>query len=467
MRETENVRNKFLKIENEFDLFNQRITGLLFWERVRTRIYFQVYFKKLETKTDLIPSYSLFKKLKFFTLSFLNIMRNTFLSRQKDVLVIGHPRRLIGSDKRWWDIYTDTFIDLINVSYVAIEENYYLDHRSPARTRHLRYFDFLDFIALLRNKLGFTRIRLSSAEANLITELEKSIVDNFGVKVDVKYIVTTTLKSRASKLPLYIQLLKRIKPKLILLVNSFGKETLIEAGKLLRIPTAELQHGGINNYHPTYAFDGNPKHTFPDYMLIWGDYWKENISYPITQEKAVNVGFPFIERELSKYKHLAKKKQILFISQGYVGDGISQLALELSKKLGPDYTIAYKLHPAECDTWKELYPWLVDSNVDVIDRKDTGLHQLFAESIAQIGVGSTAIFEGLAHGLHTYILDISGAEYFDDLSRRGYVTMISTAEDFLNYFNNRDDSVSFDAEFFFKDNSSKNIIRFINRFTSY
>ena len=124
----------------------------------------------------------------------------------------------------------------------------------------------------------------------MIAEIEKSLLDRFNIKVNVNHIALMTLKIRASKLPLYIQLLKRIKPKLILLVNSLGKETLIEAGKILKIPTAELQHGVINNFHPTYAFNnGKRKYTFPDYMLVWGDYWKENIDYPIPQDNIVNI----------------------------------------------------------------------------------------------------------------------------------------------------------------------------------
>ncbi|MGY5871405.1 MAG: hypothetical protein RTV72_04090 [Candidatus Thorarchaeota archaeon] len=463
MRETESLHNEFLKFEDDLDLFSKRIAGVLFWERIRTRIYFQIYFRSLETKVELIPSYSLLHRMRFYLSSFLNIVRNPYFTRQKDVLLIGHPRRLLGSDKKWWDIYTDTFIDYLDVSHVAIEASYYLEHRSPTRTPHIRYFDFLDLIARLRSMLGFSKIRFISNERKMIAEIEKSLLDRFNIKVNVNHIALMTLKIRASKLPLYIQLLKRIKPKLILLVNSLGKETLIEAGKILKIPTAELQHGVINNFHPTYAFNnGKRKYTFPDYMLVWGDYWKENIDYPIPQDNIVNIGFPFIDRELSKCKHIQKKTQILFISQGYVGDGISQLALSLSQELESDFTIAYKLHPSECDTWKEIYPWLVDSKVDVIDRKDTSLHQLFSESIAQVGVGSTAVFEGLAHGLITYILNVSGAEYFDDLAKRGYVTMISSAEDFLNHFGKRTDDAQFDTKFFFNPNASKRILQFIH-----
>jgi len=463
MRETEALHRQFLQFEEEFDLFNKRVAGLLFWERIRTRIYFQLYFKRLEAKTDLIPTYSKPHRLKFYLSSLFNLVRNTFLTSRKDLLVVGHPRRLLGADKRWWDIYTDTFLDHLDMTYVAIEENHNTEHRSPARTSYLHYFDFLDVIALLRSFLGFTKISLTSNERSMLLELQEVLFDRFEISINLVYFVTITLKIRAAKLPLYTKLLKRIKPKLVLLVNSFGKETLIEACKLLKIPTAELQHGIINNFHPTYAFSNQQrKYTFPDYMLVWGDYWKDNIDFPISQNNIISVGFPFIERELAKYRNVSKKQQILFISQGYVGNNIAKLALDLSHEIGSTHTIVYKLHPAECDNWKEIYPFLVDSEVDVIDRKDALLHKLFAESIAQVGIGSTALFEGLAHGLDTYILDTAGAEYFEDLAQKGLVQMISSAEDFLKHFNTRKEDAPADTELLFKINSTKNIRRFIH-----
>ncbi|MHA2211153.1 MAG: hypothetical protein ACXABV_18510 [Candidatus Thorarchaeota archaeon] len=350
-------------------------------------------------------------------------------------------------------------------TFVAIEENYELKHRAPARTSGLRYFDFLDFVSRFRSFLGFSKIKLHNDERQFLDDLHREILNRFGIYVNVEAFVMSMLRIRRAKLPLYMQLLRRVKPKLLLLVSCLGKENLIEACKILRIPTAELQHGVMNKFHPNYSFPGDRRrHTFPDHLLVWGDYWSGSAEYAIPDNRIHTVGFPFIERALYRYKDIKKKPQILFISQGFVGGNLSQFALELSERIGSDYTIAYKLHPAECDSWRGLYPWLVDSKVDVIDQKESNLHMFFAESIAQIGIGSTALYEGLAHGLDTYVLDSDGAEYFDELAHQGIVQMISSVESFLNHFENRKASTQIDSEFFFAKNSIKKIAQFVRTF---
>lgn len=465
MRTTQELFYKFLKLEDELDLFKKKVGGILFWERLRTPIYFQIYFRIMGSRKKLIPRHSFFRRVKFYFAGLLNLLRNPFLTSNRDVLFVCNPGRLLMKDNRWWDIYTDTFIDRLDVPFVAIEESYNLVHRTPARTVGLCYFDILDFLARVRSFLGFSKIKLDEKERQHLCQLNSEITDRFGISLNLEAFVTSMLAMRRAKLPLYVKLLKQINPKLLVLVNSLGKETLIEACKILKIPTAELQHGIMNKYHPTYSFSGGRrKSTFPDYLLVWGDYWRTSADYPLVPDHIIDVGYPYIEQELSKWKKIKKKKQILFISQAFVGERISKLALALGKMIGSEYSIAYKMHPAECDVWKDMYPWLVGSNVDVIDKKESNLHRLFAESIAQVGIGSTALFEGLAHGLDTYVLDTDGAEYFDDLAQRGIVHMISSAESFQKLFSKRKERSPTASECFFKKDSAETLVRFIQSF---
>ena len=62
-----------------------------------------------------------------------------------------------------------------------------------------------------------------------------------------------------------------------------------------------------------------------------------------------------------------KKKQILVISQWVIGEDLSRFAVELSKVKDLGYKIVFKLHPLNYRGWQEKYPWLVDSDVEVID----------------------------------------------------------------------------------------------------
>ena len=65
------------------------------------------------------------------------------------------------------------------------------------------------------------------------------------------------------------------------------------------------------------------------------------------------------------------------------------------------------------------------NEIEVISDPSVGIYRLFSESTTQIGVYSTAIFEGLAFGLKTYILDAPGKEYMQDLYQKGYAQLVN------------------------------------------
>jgi hypothetical protein len=244
------------------------------------------------------------------------------------------------------------------------------------------------------------------------------------------------------------------------LICSYGKETFVEACKFLGIPVVELQHGVINKYHLGYSFPGTSriKRTFPDYLFVFGDFWKQVAEYPIEKERIFSVGYPYLESEIKKYPAVKKQNQILFISQGTIGREMSRFACELSERENFPYSIAYKLHPGEYSRWRSEYPWLVKPKVRVVDNDEFPLYRLFAESKIQIGVHSTAIFEGLKYGLRTFLLDLPGVEYMDYLIEKHVATMVTSVDDLIEKLQ-KGKSSRIPMDFFFKPNSLDNIIK--------
>ncbi len=153
---------------------------------------------------------------------------------------------------------------------------------------------------------------------------------------------------------------------------------------------------------------------------------------------------------------MKKKKQILFISQKTIGSKLSKFAVELSQIKNLGYRIIYKLHPFEVSSWKEDFPWLVQSNIDIVDHQGVNLYQLFAESEVLVGVYSTAIFEGLSFNLKTFLVDITGIDYMENLIQTGIVTKISKPEELVSALSD-ERAKRFDTELFFKNNSINNI----------
>ena len=169
------------------------------------------------------------------------------------------------------------------------------------------------------------------------------------------------------------------------------------------------------------------------------------------------MGFSYFQEQSKKFKNIsANDKQILFISQGVIGKYLSALALKAAEKL-PDYNIIYKLHPGEYETWKN-YDDLVKAskleNVKVIDNSEIELYQLFAQSEYQIGAFSTAIYEGLMFNCKTFILDVPGIEYLNDLIDDGYVYKINDADDLVENLE-KFSPKEYDENFFFKNFDEK------------
>jgi len=242
--------------------------------------------------------------------------------------------------------------------------------------------------------------------------------------VQIERVRLVEFELRAALRGLYEFILKRIDPVVVILVTGWSKPTLIETCRILDIPVVELQHGTINPYNVEYSHPGERSKTlFADYLFTWGEFWNEQTEFPISDNRVYSVGYPYFERERTQYIDVESSNQLLVVSQPIYGDVIAQVATDLSAA-DPSYDIVYKLHPAEYDGWKDRNPELERSEITVIDSDDPPLYQLFAESRAQLGVASTALFEGLGFGLETYLLEQPGVEYMNGLLERNVGTLV-------------------------------------------
>lgn len=455
--------NQFLQMENDLNLFEMEICGVKFWERIRFQIYTAITIPPTSSSQIQPDMRTGFARLRRLIPSIVYFHRNPLLAPKSSLLFICSPRRILENDGFWWDIYTDPIINSLSVPPVSIEAHFNNIHHKPAKTRDLRYFDAIELITYLMTIMGFAKVHLNEEEIRRLNNIRSEIRRRFGIDIDVLSRTRRLLEDRKARLPLYRRMLKRIKPKVVMLAQGYQWEDLIEVSKSLGIKTVELQHGIINPFHVAYSYSGisRKKETFADYLLSWGDHWKSIVEYPISKKHVVSTGFPYIEMKRSSYSMDIKKKQILFISQGLSGDRISEFAVALSKSPEIDYRIVYKLHPLERVGWKKNYPELVTSDVVVIDNLDVRLHDLFAESVIQVGVCSTALYEGLVFGLHTYLIDAPGIEIMAPLIEGGFVEKVSTPDELVKCIRECNISKQFDAEVFFKKNAVENIISFL------
>jgi hypothetical protein len=152
---------------------------------------------------------------------------------------------------------------------------------------------------------------------------------------------------------------------------------------------------------------------------------------------------------------------VLFISQGTIGEYLSKFAVEVSEDERIDHEVVYKLHPGEYNRWQKAYPWLIDANIRIIDSSTPPLYELFARAEVQIGVGSTAIYEGLAFDLDTFIYEAPGRESLQPLIDDAVANVISTVDELIPAL--QTDYNSSEIERFFRSDPISNFKRELDR----
>lgn len=405
----------FWNIENKFNLLDFKVCDVKFWEIIRFRIYRYISEKaKLQeqahtklTKVDKLKRVSGYIKN--------SLVNNPFFHKTTDVIVFSHPRPK-SVDGKTIDIYTKYFIDeLVSKEKSFIElETAYLGTHPKDMTKNKSYTDFIVLMTNLFKK--FIKVNFNEKEKNIIDNINKEFSDIFGIKIDITSEIIDGIRTFKVKKYFYKKLFLKLKPKQLYICPSYGNSDVVSAAKDLGIEVIEIQHGVFSDYHLGYSFPNRKKELdyFPNKFLVWGEYWKDLIKFPIPSKNVQVRQFDFLERNIKKYSSLEKKDQIVVLSQGNVGNQMASLLLVNIDKF-KHLKIIYKLHPGEFDRYEkyEALQKLLDlyKNIEII--KDTDLHKLLAESKYQIGINSTALFEGVEFGCDTILFNTSGIEYMD------------------------------------------------------
>lgn len=411
--------NKFIIFETSYGLLESPDYGYI-WEGVRFNVFEELLNNEnlFKNSHDVVEINNLELKTKFkicrnVIFSFIGLSSLKIHKKKICYLFFSSGRRKIDDQGMSWDVYIDPLVTFIenNYPYMILELPYQALHNNNPRSKNIIYTDYLNFI----NK---TKIKIESDIVNYFTKLENQFSVDFGISVNILKIVKSFLKNYQNSKKNYYKLFKRIKPNAILIDGSYGKEALINAAKNLRIPIIELQHGIVSDLHLGYNFP--MKKNFPDYFFSFGPAWGKMAHFPIRQERIIPIGYQYLNTALSKLKSVAKRDQILFLSQGTIGDRLSEFAVDLLFYIPPDVKILFKLHPGEYLRWKTEYTTLYSASekglIKVIADDEPSLFQLMAECKWQVGVYSTALFEGMAFNCKTFVLDLPGVEYVDRLT---------------------------------------------------
>ncbi len=338
-----------------------------------------------------------------------------------DLLVVNHPRHQL-LDGVWQCPYTAPLLRGYPGSFVVLERSDKGHHWQPAEMRGLHYLDGACAVANAafviqqgaQQRLHESRIR---AHAKSITS---ALSQGLGLDVaheSVARLIRRELRHLTAYTTMYERLLDQAQPRAVLCVVHYSARCipLTLAARRRGIPVIEVQHGTIGAGHAAYnVAKGRTPTAFPDYLLTFGDYWRETTKgLPLSAEQAPAIGYAWLEmlreRALSQASRTRRtEKKVLFVSQSAIGSALSRVAAELAPLASTHgYVVEYKLHPGETSGWRERMPWLVRDDIRVIDTQ-TSIYHHFAEASVQVGVYSTALYEGLAFGLPTVIMALPG-----------------------------------------------------------
>ncbi len=463
----------FLNIENKYELYDDTIEGINYWVYARGDIWHRVILKNslgLGVAHSL-PQMNVLKILKRVAGMSVNVLKKGKVPlKDVDILFMNHQRRIF--NKGYYEcVYTDELSSKFENS-VVLEHTYQLSHKVPVLTKNLVYTDYV----VLKGEISklLYKVVFRKRYRNLLKQVRQKthaplqeLMSVYGSAVDcckIERRIAEIIIEYKAIAGYYEKMISEINPKLLVEVVGYNLDCMIanEVCKRKSIPVIELQHGTMND-HLAYAyFSKKDIKQFPDKIFLFSDFWKEQIQVPIEESSLIVTGFPNYERKKAEAKPILKymdeKVNILFISQGEIGNELSRLAVGLSKKLDNSrYRIIYKLHPGEYAVWKKNYPWLINEQIEVIDNDFIPLYNYFVSSLIQVGVHSTAIYEGVGFGLHTFIFNTARAERMKALCDMGYAEYITDCGMLLDKIINLKEKKR-DTSEFWKENALENMV---------
>ena len=444
------IINKILDLEKKYKLFNYKIDNIYFYQLIRMEIYYYIVAKK-----KIFHQQPIFKKKKIFKVIFF-VLRDLFLvNKRKNLLkrkicIISHQRKIENKD-----VYTGYLKKIINnftILHQSAGLNFLMDRNSINYDLYVLKKKFLSFFKFFQNKNETIKI------ANIF---KKSFLldDNFNDYLN------SIINNKINSFRIGLDLLKKSNFKKIILVNSYANNHLIYAAHELNIPTIELQHGIINKNHLGYHYPKVKKNSikaFPEKLLLFGNFWKDKAEYPINRNQIIPLGYPHFDENLKKYgKSKKKKNRILVLSQQTTQKHLRLFIKETLKKQIIYFT--YKAHPKE-DLQKAIIFFKknnISQFVKVIPGNEN-IFKIFKKHKIQIGVFSTALFEGYSLELKTGVINLPGSESINFFKKYPNVQTIKNFNDLTKLIRMKPKKFKKDI---FKSNAKKNFKIFFHKET--
>jgi hypothetical protein len=236
-----------------------------------------------------------------------------------------------------------------------------------------------------------------------------------GVRIPVGAVLAREVPKHLRLRALYRALLKRHRIKTVYVVVAYFHQHIVGAARDLGIRVVELQHGAISPFHLGYSYPGRPAVADqPDELWCFGSYWADVADLPAGMRTEV-IGATFLPTPGPK-----DRRRVVFLSQGTVGAELIRTAGAVAKQ-HPELEIIYRLHPSE-----RAEDYTIPDGLQLSTGGST--LDLLATATYQVGVSTTALFEGMALGCRTAVADLPGHEYLDPAIAKGHALLMTSSD---------------------------------------
>ncbi|MFC0624633.1 hypothetical protein [Kribbella deserti] len=407
--------------ETQLALLDWQIDGVSIWPVIRMRVFHELS-RRSGIHGDPHPVRRGRKaKAKLVTHHLTALLRqNPFLGRrQYDAVMVPHHRKIDGKD-----IYSDAILAGLDGKVLVLDSS--INGSPLPNSRTLDFFtSAANAEAKVRQKL---RIGLSTVDAARALQAEEELHRLTGIKVPISGLVTRELTKHRRLRAVYRALFSKTRPGTVYVVVAYFHQHVVAAARDLGIPVVELQHGAMSPFHLGYSYPGRPEVADqPNELWCFGKYWTENVELPAGMTTRV-VGAPFIRR-LTEAEAKAKDPNLVLVaSQGTIGSFLLPVAVQLAEKR-PELEVVFRLHPSEHLTDYERTDFPKNFRLSAGPSEST--NDLLTAARYQVGVSTTALFEGMVLGCRTVVVKLPGWEYLGPAIDRGDALLVEDGDDLV------------------------------------
>ncbi len=443
----ENVVKKMFQLEEQNNLFEIKVNNIFFYQLIRMQLYYYIIGeKKIYNKQDYSYKNAL-STIYYICKECLSWNKRKKLKKNK-ICIIQHSRKIDGKD-----IYTDYLKKIVKECTIL--------HQSEGQnyTQHKNSINY-DYYLMIKKFFTYLGFSYPNKDKN-VKKFIKIFKEAFLLDDSFEYSMYYYIQNQLNAYKVAINFLKNTNFKKIIVVNSYGNQSLIYAANEIGLDTIELQHGVINNIHMGYHFPklNSQILSFPKKLILFGDFWRDKANFPINNNHLISLGSPHFDESYTKLRKDKKKinDRVLVLSQQTMQKNI----LEFIKKIisfQKNVKFTYKAHPKEDIRIAEkfLNKHNLINNVEII-HGNKNIYTLFEKHTIQIGVFSTALYEGYSCNLKTGIIKAPGWE-----SMKSFINYpnVFTVEDFSDFQKMINSSSKNSSSAFFRPDAKKNFSKF-------